>query len=60
MLAMRAGQGHFLTGLSGHALKFQVKVKVFAAAGALETIHFPLPISSVEIFTSEILHLATC
>jgi hypothetical protein len=43
MLAMRAGQGQFLTDLSGHALEFQVKVKVFAAAGALETIHFPLP-----------------
>jgi hypothetical protein len=42
MLAMWAGQAHFLTGLSGHALEFQVKVKVFAALGALETIHFSL------------------
>jgi hypothetical protein len=47
MLAMRAGQGHFLAGLSGHALEFQVKVKAFAALGALQTIHFPLPILRV-------------
>jgi hypothetical protein len=60
MLAMRAGQGHFLAGLSGHALEFQVKVKAFAALGALQTIHFPLPISSVEISILEILHVATC
>jgi hypothetical protein len=42
MLAMRTGQGHFFAGLSGHALEFQVKVKAFAALGALQTIHFPL------------------
>jgi hypothetical protein len=47
MLAMRAGQGHFLAGLSGHALEFQVKVKAFAALGALQTIHFSLPILRV-------------
>jgi hypothetical protein len=47
MLAMGAGQGHFLAGLSGHALKFQVEVKAFAALGALQTIHFPLPILRV-------------
>jgi hypothetical protein len=57
---MRAGQGHFLAGLSGHALEFQVKVKAFAALGALQTIHFPLPISLVEITTLQILHAATC
>jgi hypothetical protein len=44
---MRTSQGHFLAGFSGHALEFQVKVKVFAALGALQTIHFPLPILRV-------------
>ena len=43
MLAMRAGQAHFLAGLGGHALQFQVKVKAFATLGALKMIHFPLP-----------------
>jgi hypothetical protein len=51
---MRTGQGHFLAGLSGHALEFQVKVKAFAALGALQTIHFPLPISLVEITMTEV------
>jgi hypothetical protein len=47
MLAMRTSQGHFFAGLSGHALEFQIKVKAFATLGALETIHFLLPILRV-------------
>jgi hypothetical protein len=57
MFAVRTGQGYFFTGLGGHALQFQVKVKAFAALGALEMIHFFLSISSVEITTLEIVHL---